>query len=141
MLFRVVVMPYDVAPRSIERSILVFDFLGVRKNISLNTCYFSIGRHPQCSLTIEKKVVSRHHATIVWIKNKDDRNKGCYWILDGDGKGKKSKNGVYVNGKKISKHQLICGDLISVDNSSNIIYNRISNVTENLRIPEVVYYL
>ena len=126
---------------SIERSVLIIDFLGVRKNISLNSYYFSIGRHSQCSLTIDNKLVSRHHATIVWVKNRDDRNKGFYWIIDGDGKGKKSKNGVYVNGNKIAKHKLICGDEISVDASSTIIYNRLANVTENLRIPEVVYYL
>lgn len=134
-------MPSDVASITTERSILALDFLGVRKNISLNTCYFSIGRHPQCSLTIDKKVVSRHHATIVWIKNKEDRSKGCYWIIDGDGKEKKSKNGVYVNGKKIAKHKLISGDVISIDSSSDITYRRISNATENIRIPEVVYYL
>ncbi len=134
-------MPYDVVSSSIERSILVLDFLEVRKNISLNTCYFSIGRHPQCSLIIDKKVVSRHHATIVWLKNKSDPSQGCYWIIDGNGKGKTSKNGVYVNGKKISKHQLVCGDVISVDSTSKIIYNRISNNTENITLPEVVYYL
>jgi len=134
-------MPYDVISSSIERSILVLDFLGVRKNISLNTCYFSIGRHPRCSLILDQKVVSRHHATIVWVKNKGDRSQGSYLIIDGDGKGKRSRNGVYVNGKKISTHQLVCGDVISVDNSNNLTYHCISNTTENIQVPEVVYYL
>lgn len=134
-------MSCDVISIPVERSILVLDFLGARKNISLNTCYFSIGRHPQCSLTIEKKVVSRHHATIVWVKNQNRRSQGSYWLIDGDGRGKKSRNGVYVNGRRISKHQLTCGDVISIDADSKIIYNRISNTTENIQLPEVVYYL
>ena len=134
-------MSCDVISIPTERSVLVFDFLGGKKNISLNTYYFSIGRHPECSLTIDKKVVSRHHATIVWIKNKIDRSKGSYWIIDGDGKGKISRNGVYVNYKKISMHQLACGDVISIDSSSKITYNLISNSTENIQVPKVVYYL
>ena len=135
-------MSSNFASIQIERSILVLDFLGIRKNISLNTNYFSIGRHPQCSLVLDSKVVSRHHATIVWVKDKNSRrNEGYYWLVDGDGRGRRSRNGVYVNGKKISSHRLVCGDVISIDSDSELIYNTISNTTENVQLPEVVFYL
>lgn len=58
---------------------------------------FRIGRDPQCELCIESDVVSRAHAEVEF-------QNGAWWVRDLD-----SRNGVYVDGRKVSHAQLFDG--------------------------------
>jgi hypothetical protein len=64
----------------------------------------TIGRLPECSITIEDKNVSRHHAEI--------RPSGDAFVLVDLG----STNGSRVNGVRVDRHQLDDGDRISIGN-------------------------
>jgi FHA domain len=61
-----------------------------------------VGRSPAADLVIDDASVSRRHAVVVW---RDARTV----ILDD-----RSRNGVYVNGKRVSEAELHDGDTITI---------------------------
>lgn len=114
------------------RHILIIEATISRRALVLSDTVFSIGRHPQNSLVINSKMISRHHATIAWLKytNQSGQDDYCYWIIDGKGKRQRSRNGVVVNGNKKSLHRLSSGDVINLGNETKITYSYIKNTTE-----------
>lgn len=126
---------------STGRPILIVESFEFRKTIALNVNIFSIGRNPKCSLVINHKLVSRYHATIAWLRDKDNHQKYAYWIIDGKGQRQRSKNGILVNGVKTLLHPLHSGDIISLGNHTKITYSHIADTTDNLKITDTVYYL
>lgn len=71
-------------------------------------CKITIGRDPNCDITISDKLTSRNHAVIQKIKN-------GFFISD-----LKSTNGTYLNGKKIEADKYVelkPGDTISIGKS------------------------
>lgn len=75
-----------------------------RKEITLDSPQYSIGRDPNCNIKLSSQFVSRQHATLV----RRDRGDGSYYyrIVDGDIKGKPSANGLLINGRKLQAHDL-----------------------------------
>lgn len=61
-----------------------------------------IGRRHDCDIRINSRSASRHHAQIFTVLDQD-------FILDLD-----SKNGTFVNSRRIKKHTLEDGDVISI---------------------------
>ena len=115
------------------RHILIVEASDSRRAVALNSGVFSIGRHPQNALVINSKLVSRHHATIAWLQytEKSSNQKDyCYWIIDGKGKRKRSRNGISINGEKKSLHRLESGDIITIGRDTKITYNYIPNTRE-----------
>lgn len=114
------------------RHILIVESSDSRRAVALNTPVFSIGRHPQNSLVINSKMISRHHATIAWLQysKKAEKKDHCYWVIDGKGKRKRSRNGIFINGEKKSLHRLQSGDIITIGTETKITYNYIPNTKE-----------
>ncbi|MFQ3615990.1 MAG: FHA domain-containing protein [Cyanobacteriota bacterium] len=75
-----------------------------RREYSLERETYSIGRDPSCDIRLISQFVSRHHATLIRVED------GCggyyYRIVDGNGKGKASSNGLLINGKKLTAHDM-----------------------------------
>ena len=64
-----------------------------------------IGRHIECDIVLPDRLVSRHHAHVVW-----DQNEQGYFVED-----LHSKNGTSVNGQELeSRHLLQDGDEIQI---------------------------
>ncbi|MEM9056503.1 MAG: FHA domain-containing protein [Pseudomonadota bacterium] len=63
-----------------------------------------IGRRMDCDIRIDCKNASRHHAQIFKVLHDA-------YVLDLD-----SKNGTFVNGRRVAKHALRNGDVISIGN-------------------------
>ena len=61
-----------------------------------------IGRRHDCDIRINSRSASRHHAQIFTVLDQD-------FVLDLD-----SKNGTFVNSRRIKKHTLEDGDVISI---------------------------
>ncbi len=120
------------------RHILIVESLESKRAIALKSSVFSIGRHPSNSLVLADKMVSRHHATIVWLEHTDcpEQNKYAYWVIDGMGKNKRSRNGIFINGQKKSLHRLVSEDIITIGQNIKIIYNHIFS---NSDIPDSQY--
>ena len=114
------------------RHILIVESPDSKRAVSLNTSVFSIGRHPSNALVVSDKLISRHHATIAWMRytGKSGQTDYAYWIIDGKGKRQRSRNGIFIDGKKKTLHRLDSGDVISIGQSIKITYNFITYSSE-----------
>lgn len=111
--------------------ILVIDAPNLRRTVSLEQPIYSIGRQTSNSIVIFSQKLSRKHATIL-RKNEDRDNSHSFCIIDGDLEGNKSKNGIFVNGRKCLEHELKHGDLINLSDDIRISYYIINNSSNNL---------
>ena len=115
------------------RHVLIVESPESRRAVSLNVNVFSIGRHPHNDLVINDQLASRHHATVAWMRYSEGLNKTdySYWIIDGKGKRKRSRNGIYINGNKKSLHRLSSGDIVKIGDYIKITYNYITYSTDS----------
>ncbi|MBD1912703.1 FHA domain-containing protein [Leptolyngbya sp. PL-A3] len=90
------------APRH-NHLLIVEDNKG-RREYTLDSSVYSIGRDPKCDIRLVSQFVSRRHATLVQLPNED----GSYYyrIVDGNLKGRPSANGLLINGRKLQAHDL-----------------------------------
>ena len=85
--------------------ILVIEDPSFKREINLDAATYSLGRHSSNDIVLSCQKTSRNHATL--LRRTDVKtNKFAYWILDGDLQGNRSRNGIYVNGKKTLVHEL-----------------------------------
>ena len=92
----------------------------VRK-IQLDAATYSIGRHSSNDIVLSCQKTSRNHATL--LKRTDAKTNQCsYWILDGDLEGNRSRNGIYINGKKGLVHELQSGDVVHFSGDAAVKY-------------------
>ena len=115
------------------RHVLIVESPESRRAVSLNVSLFSIGRHPNNDLVVGDSLASRHHATVAWMRYTEGgpRSDYSYWIIDGKGKSKKSRNGIFVNGTKKFLHRLTSGDIITLGNHTKISYSYIAYSSDN----------
>ena len=116
------------------RHVLIVESPESRRAVSLNSHVFSVGRHPHNDLVINDPLASRHHATVAWMRYSEEEGNRVdysYWIIDGKGKRKKSRNGIFVNGTKKSLHRLVSGDIIKIGSGIKISYNYVTYTTDS----------
>ena len=115
------------------KHVLIVESPESRRAVSLNSHVFSLGRHPHNDLVVNDPLASRHHATIAWMRYTEDGQKVdySYWIIDGKGKRKRSRNGIIINGKKKSLHRLVSGDVIHIGKGIKFSYNYITYTTDS----------
>jgi pSer/pThr/pTyr-binding forkhead associated (FHA) protein len=70
-----------------------------QKEYILDSPAYSLGRGERCDIRLPSLFASSHHATL--IKLPQDDGSYSYQIIDGDGKGNYSTNGLIVNGQKL----------------------------------------
>ncbi len=90
-----------------EHYLIIEDDKG-RQEVILDEAVYSVGRSPECDLRLRSQFVSRHHATLLRCLRVDGSS--YYRIIDGNNQGKTSVNGLLINGKKLSEHDLQHGD-------------------------------
>ena len=76
-----------------------------RREFTLDSPVYSIGRDPKCDIRLISQFVSRRHATLVQL-SKEEGEGYFYRIVDGNLKGKTSSNGLIINGRKLPAHDL-----------------------------------
>ncbi|MBF2019534.1 MAG: EAL domain-containing protein [Hydrococcus sp. C42_A2020_068] len=113
--------------------ILVIDAPNLRRTVSLEQPMYSIGRQTSNSIVIFSQKLSRKHATIL-RKNENRDNGHSFCIIDGDLDGNKSKNGIFVNGRKCLEHELKHGDLINLSDDIRMSYYIINNSSNKLNV-------
>jgi len=96
--------------QEIRHLVIIEDPRGKRK-IELKDPVYSIGRHSSNSIVVASRQVSRFHATI--LKKKSESEQYTFWIIDGNLKGQKSQNGIFVNGQRCWVRELKHGDVIN----------------------------
>jgi diguanylate cyclase (GGDEF)-like protein len=102
-------------------NLIVIEDQKYRQTFFLEEETYSIGRHEKNSIIIHSQQASRYHGTLMKRKSRNN-NTYSYWIIDGDMNGKKSRNGIYVNGEKCIVQELKNGDLINFGCEVNATY-------------------
>lgn len=93
------------------RHILVIEDRKGRRIVSLEESNYTLGRDSHNPIILYDYQVSRTHATLIRVM--DEENGGfSYRIIDGDLQGKRSTNGIFINGHSIISHELKHGDTI-----------------------------
>ena len=103
----------DLAMDSLDKihHILIVEDSSIVKEIDLEAATYFIGRHSSNDIVLSCQKTSRHHATL--LRRTDVKTERySYWILDGDLQGNRSRNGIYINGKKTLVHELKHDDVI-----------------------------
>ncbi len=80
------------------------------RSVALDAATVSIGRDPNNTIVLASKTVSRQHAILLRLPLPSGGYR--YRLLDGNSAGKPSTNGVVVNGKRCSAHDLNSGDAL-----------------------------
>ncbi|MEL7408392.1 MAG: FHA domain-containing protein, partial [Cyanobacteria bacterium J06558_2] len=101
--------------------ILVIEDPSFVREIQLDAATYTIGRHSSNDIVLSCQKTSRNHATL--LRRTDVKTNQCsYWILDGDLQGNRSRNGIYINGKKSLVHELKSGDIVLFSSDASIKY-------------------
>jgi len=90
--------------------LLVLDEAGSHEYL-LDNLIYSIGRDPNCDITLSDRWVSRYHATLIQVMGEDGQTRyrimdGNYQFVDGVLTGKPSTNGLFVNGQNLRMRNL-----------------------------------
>ncbi|MEA5419504.1 FHA domain-containing protein [Spirulina sp. CCNP1310] len=126
-------------PQSQQEHLLIVEDARGRRSVPLLAGQYSIGRDRSCDIHLSSQFVSRHHAVLT----RQTRGDGTafYRIADGDSQGRPSVNGLLINGRKITQHNLQNGDEVIFGPQVSAIYqSRIFPVRHNsdeLPIPPV----
>jgi pSer/pThr/pTyr-binding forkhead associated (FHA) protein len=91
-----------------------------RKEFVLDDSVYFIGKSPDCHLQLLSPFVSRRHATLERQQNPDGTY--SYKIIDGTPDGKRSANGILINGRKVTDHLLKDQDVIVFGPQVKVIY-------------------
>lgn len=105
-----------------ERYVLeVFDSQGCR-SIALEAATYSLGRDETNTIVIHSKSVSRQHALLLRVPRGDGQQGYDYRIVDGNLSGKRSTNGIEVNGKAQLEYVLQTGDRVKFSDQVELRY-------------------
>ncbi|WLT38683.1 FHA domain-containing protein [Synechocystis sp. B12] len=119
---------------SIVRHVLVIEDQKSRRIVSLEENTYDIGRDPSSAIPIYDRQVSRHHATLIRV-NDYQNHQYTYRLIDGNLQGKRSTNGVVINGQYCLSHELEHGDVIRFGNQSKASYHIMNLTTESEEQP------
>ncbi|KOP25396.1 diguanylate cyclase [Hapalosiphon sp. MRB220] len=112
------------------RHLLVLQDLQGQRTIPLQEATYSLGRDVRNAIVLRSRSVSRQHAILLRVTLPETEQYG-FRIIDGSFKGKKSTNGIFVNGMKCFSHDLKHGDVIEFGNNQvKAKYYAISNLSE-----------
>ena len=89
--------------------LIVEDDAGRHRFVLDGSVYF-VGRDANCYIRVQSQFVSRRHATVLRLPNPDGSH--FYRIVDGDSQGKRSTNGIIINGKKCISRNLENEDVL-----------------------------
>ncbi|MEA5476876.1 EAL domain-containing protein [Pseudanabaena galeata UHCC 0370] len=102
------------------------------RNFLLNNMTYSLGRSLGNSIILRSNLVSRQHATLLAVTSKKS---SCFFrIIDGSIDGKRSTNGILINGRKRFSHILSHGDEILFSKDTKAVFQVISAITN---IPKI----
>ncbi|TAF09627.1 MAG: EAL domain-containing protein [Nostocales cyanobacterium] len=113
----------------IRHLLVVYDPEGQR-TIPLLEATYSLGRDNRNAIVLRSKSVSRQHAILLRVTIPHTEQYG-FRIVDGNFQGKRSTNGLFINGTKCFSHNLQHGDIIAFGNpQAQAKYYAISNLSE-----------
>lgn len=112
------------------RHVLVIEDQKSRRIVPLTENTYDLGRDPTSAIPIYDRQVSRHHATLLRVNDYQNQH-FTYRIIDGNLQGKRSTNGILVNGQYCLSHELKNGDEVRFGSKSKANYQVINLDTES----------
>lgn len=106
--------------------LLITDPTGQRV-VPLEVATYSIGRDPRNSIVLHSRTVSRQHAMLLRV-TVPDSDEYLFRIVDGNFNGKRSKNGIFINGQPQLSHDLLHGDFIEFSDEAKADYYAIADL-------------
>lgn len=100
-----------------------------RKTLILENANYSIGRDHRNKICLQSKKISRFHANLV-RKISPDHRSFSYWLLDGDLKGSRSTNGIFINNQRCLVQELEHGDNINLGLEVQMSYYIMDNISD-----------
>jgi diguanylate cyclase (GGDEF)-like protein/PAS domain S-box-containing protein len=112
------------------RHLLVIEDQSGRRTVDLEASTYTIGRHPSNKIVLKSAMVSRQHAVLLRVC---DPSTGQYFfrLIDGDLQGKRSVNGITVNGMPCQSRILQHRDLIIFGGEVRARYHCLSNLSDS----------
>ena len=104
-----------------ESHVLVIHDQPNPRRVLLQSATYSVGRDKRNSIVIPNRAISRQQALLLRMPN-PKTGSYRYRILDGNSTGKPSLNGLCINGKDCSIHDLTPGDTILLGNLIRVDY-------------------
>ncbi|NJR55701.1 MAG: EAL domain-containing protein [Acaryochloris sp. CRU_2_0] len=104
-----------------------------QQTIVLEAATYSIGRHPANSIVLNAKTVSRQHALMLRIHEPKTGNY-FFRIIDGNIQGRRSRNGLWINGKRRFSHDLKNQEIIAFGEDIEATYHLIAGFPEEYRL-------
>ena len=121
----------ELERQSIRHFLVIEDNHGKRL-FPLRAASYSLGRDSRNSIILHSKSVSRQHALLLRITlSSEDSGHYIFRVLDGNLRGKRSTNGVFINGERCVSHDLRHGDLIEFGTPSvSVHYHTLTNLSD-----------
>jgi signal transduction histidine kinase/pSer/pThr/pTyr-binding forkhead associated (FHA) protein len=111
------------------RHLLIIDDTEGRRAVLLEATTYSIGRDSTNSIVLHSKLVSRQHAILLRV-TAPESTAYLFRIIDGDLQGKRSTNGLLINGRREFSHDLKQGDMIVFGGDTKAKYYAVSNLSD-----------
>jgi diguanylate cyclase (GGDEF)-like protein len=100
---------------------LVIEDMNGKRRIALDAKTYSIGRYPTNGIVLNSELVSRQHAILLRVPI-PKTSSYLFRIIDGNLQGKRSTNGILVNGDRRFSHILNHGDEVIFSSDTKAIY-------------------
>ncbi|HEY9828435.1 MAG TPA: histidine kinase dimerization/phospho-acceptor domain-containing protein, partial [Stenomitos sp.] len=120
----------DQEQRNRFRHLLIIDDAEGRRTVALEAATYSIGRDSTNSIVLHSKMVSRQHAILLRVTS-PETSTYLFRIIDGDLQGKRSTNGLMINGRRLFSHDLKHGDMVVFGGDVKAKYYAVSNLTDS----------
>lgn len=114
--------------QQINHLLLLEDKQG-KRTIKLEASTLSIGRHPTNSIVLYSHLISRQHAILLRV-TKPETATYLFRLIDGNLQGKRSTNGLIVNGRRCFYHDLKHGDVIVFGGDVKARYYATANLSD-----------
>jgi len=121
----------ELERQSIRHFLVIEDNQGKRL-FPLRAASYSLGRDSRNSIILHSKSISRQHALLLRITlSSSESGHYVFRVLDGNLRGKRSTNGLFVNGERCLSHDLRHGDLIEFGTPSvSVHYHTLTNLSD-----------
>jgi diguanylate cyclase (GGDEF)-like protein len=118
----------DSDRQRLRHFLLIEDTKGKRL-VGLEAATHTLGRDRSNAIVIHSREVSRQHATLLRVSNPGQAN-FLFRVLDGNLQGKRSTNGLIVNGQRCLSYDLQGGDIIQFGGDAKARYCVTSTLTD-----------
>lgn len=108
-----------------------------QQTIVLEAATYSVGRHPANSIVLNAGTVSRQHALLLRIHEPKTGNH-FFRIIDGNIQGQRSRNGLWINGKRRFSHDLKDQEVISFGGEIQATYHLVTSYPDEYELDDLL---